>query len=244
MYDSSKSDFLKWFKQIPEVILEPPLEEQNTMVVDLSVVVNALSSRKSINSKTFGEFSKYVFVELNNLSGRSARTDIVCDLYPEDLNLKESIQIERGIGVQSNFDNETEFPSDFASNFLRKNENKRVFYPYLMDKILEKAYCKDKIVVVTKNEKIEINLKGTLANINMCDSSHSEVDTTIILHLFSCVHSGLKDIYVRATDTDVVVILVTYMPDVRKLIAMCESPSCLGLDFTLVAYLWILLLHI
>ena len=70
------------------------------MVVDLSVVVNALSNRKSINSKTFGEFSKYVFVELSNLSGRSARTDIVCDLYPEDLNLKESIQIERGIGVQ------------------------------------------------------------------------------------------------------------------------------------------------
>ena len=106
-----------------------------------------------------------------------------------------------------------------------------------MDKILEKAYCKDKIVVVTKNEKIEMNLKGTLANINMCDSSHSEVDTRIILHLFSCVHSGLKDIYVRSNDTDVVLILVTYMPDVRKLIAMCESPSCLGLDFTLVAYL-------
>ena len=43
-----------------------------------------------------------------------------------------------------------------------------------MDKILEKAYCKDKIVVV---------------------------------------HSGLKDIYMRAIDTNVVVILVAYMAD-------------------------------
>ena len=76
-----------------------------------------LSNRKSIKPKIFGEFSEYVFVELNNLSIRSARIDIVCDLYPEGLNLKESIQIERGIGIQLNFDNDTEFPSDFASNF-------------------------------------------------------------------------------------------------------------------------------
>ena len=70
------------------------------MVVDLSVVVNALSNRKSVKPKTFGEFSEYVFVELNNLSRRSAGTEILCDLYPEALNLKESIQTERGIGVQ------------------------------------------------------------------------------------------------------------------------------------------------
>ena len=65
----------------------------------------------------------------------------------------------------------------------------------------------------------------------MSDSSHTEVDSRIILQDFSCVHSGLKDIYVQTNDMDVVVILVT------KLIAMCESPSCLELDLTLVAYL-------
>ena len=108
------------------------------------------------------------------MSRRSARIDIVCDLYPEGLNLKELIQIEGGIGVQLNFDNDTVFPSDFASNFLRKNKHKRVFYPYLVDKILEKAYYKDKIVVVTRNEKIEMNLKGMLTNINMSDSSNSD----------------------------------------------------------------------
>ena len=127
------------------------------MVVDLSVVVNAPSNRKSIKPKTFREFSDYVFVELNNLSRRGARIDIVCDLYPEGLNLKESILIERGIGVQLNNDNYTEFPSDFASNFLRENENKRLFSPYFVDKTLEKAYYKDKIVVVTRNEKVEMN---------------------------------------------------------------------------------------
>ena len=101
------------------------------MVVDLSVVVNALSNRKSIKPKKFGEFSEYVFVELNNLSRRSARIDVVWDFYPKGLNLKELIQIKRSIGVQLNFDNDTEFSSDFESNFLIKNEKKLCVFSLL-----------------------------------------------------------------------------------------------------------------
>ena len=84
------------------------------------------------------------------------------------------------------------------------------FFPYLVDKILEKTYYKDKIVVMIRNEKIEMNLKGTLANINISDSSHSEADMNIILHVLFFVHNILKDIYLR---TNAVVILVAYMPD-------------------------------
>ena len=47
----------------------------------------------------------------------------------------------------------------------------------------------------------------------MSDSPHSEVDTRVILHVSSCVHSGLKYIYVWTNDTDVLVILVAYVPD-------------------------------
>ena len=187
------------------------------MVIDLSVLVNALSNRKSIKPKKFGEFSEYVFAELHNLSRRSARINVLCDFYPKGLNLKELIQIKRSIDVQLNFDNDTEFSSAFASNCLRKNENKHVFYPYLVDKLLEKAYYKNKIVFVVRNEKIEMNLKGTLANINMSDSSHSEANTRLILHVFSCVHSGLKDIYVQTNDTDIAVILVAYVRDVLEI---------------------------
>ena len=79
-----------------------------------------------------------------------------------------------------------------------------------MEKILEKACYKDKIVVMARNEKIEMNLKGTLANINISDPSHSEADINIILHVLSFVHNILKDIYLR---TNAVVILVAYMPD-------------------------------
>ena len=54
--------------------------------------------------------------------------DIACDIYPESLDLNKSIQIKKGVDVQLNFDNDTEFSSDFATIFLRKNEKK----PYLL----------------------------------------------------------------------------------------------------------------
>ena len=216
VYHSSKSDLLKRFKLIPQAVVAQPFEEKNAMIVDLSVIVNYLANRKSIKPKTFGEFSEYLLDELNNISRSSARMDIVYDLYPEDYTLKEQTQIERGIGTQVNFSDETEFPSDFASNFLRKNENKRVYYPDLIVKLVEKWYYKSKIIIATKGEEIVTNLEGSLEEIMMPSCSHPKADTRIILDVFSCIENGMKDIYIRTNDTDVVVILVAYMPDFLK----------------------------
>ena len=117
-------------------------------------------------------------------------------------------------------------PFDFASRFLKKNENKRLFCPYLVDKILDKTHCKDKI----KKRKNQNESKGTFANINRSHSSHSEADTRTILHAFSCVQSVIKVIYVQANDTDAVAILVAYMPNFLEI-------NSNELDLTLVAYL-------
>ena len=49
----------------------------------------------------------------------------------------------------------------------------------------------------------------------------------IILHVFSCIQSGMKDIYVHLIDTDIVVILVEYMPDFLKINnEVCISSVC------------------
>ena len=103
MYHSSKSDLLKRFKQIPDVILESSYKEGNAVIVDLSVIVNALANRSSIKPKTIGDFCEYLLTELNILSRSSARI-VVCDMYPEGLNLKELIQIGQGIGTHIIFD--------------------------------------------------------------------------------------------------------------------------------------------
>ena len=63
------------------------------MIVDLSVIVNALANRSSIKPKTIGDFCEHVITELNILSRSSTRIDVICDMYPEGMNLKELIQI-------------------------------------------------------------------------------------------------------------------------------------------------------
>ena len=81
-------------------------------------------------------------------------------------------------------------------------------------------------MVATTDEKIEMNLKGTLANINMSDSSHSESDTRIIsLRLIT------YNIYVRTNDTDVAVTLVAYMPDFREFDSNVRVSIVSGIGF-------------
>ena len=58
-----------------------------------------------------------------------------------------------------------------------------------------------------------MNLRGSMADITMSTCTHPEADTRIILHVLSCIEYGLKDVYIRTNDTDVVVILIAYMPD-------------------------------
>ena len=70
MYHSSKSIFSSNSSKFLKLYLNHHSKKKNVMVVDLSVVDNTLSNRKSIKQKTFGEFSEYVFVELNNLFRR------------------------------------------------------------------------------------------------------------------------------------------------------------------------------
>ena len=91
------------FKLIPEAIVKRPIQDKNAMIVDLSVVVSYLANRKSIKPRTLGEFSDIVLDELKGISRHSTRMDIVSDLYPDDYNLKDEIQIQRGIGTQIMF---------------------------------------------------------------------------------------------------------------------------------------------
>ena len=66
---------------------------------------------------------------------------------------------------------------------------------------------------MTKNENIDIDLEGFLVDITMPESSYPEADARIILHVISCIENDMKDIYVRTTDNDVVVLGVLFPPD-------------------------------
>ena len=100
------------------------------------------------------------------------------------------------------FDNNTPFPIDFARDLLRRSENKRKFYPYLVELILQKYHqFQDKIVVATKNEKVITNLEGSLAEVEMSGCSQPEAGSRIILHASNYIHMDLINVYVRTNNT-------------------------------------------
>ena len=135
------------------------------------------------------------------------------DQYPKDMNLKESLQLDRGDGKRLVFQDSTYFPSNFGNDFLRNSENKRHLYPYLIDKIISKTRLDNKVVIGTRNEKVVMNHKGILLDIIVPDCYHAEVDTRIVMHVINCLQNGIKHVTVRSNDTDVVVLLVAYYPE-------------------------------
>ena len=134
MYYLKKSDLLNKVRQIQGAVVELMKGDRSAVVFDLFVVINALANRKSIKPKTIGEFCyKNIYGEISKRSKRCARIDIVKNLYPVSINLKEMTQHRRGIGMHVEFDNNTPFPINFASDFLRRSEKKCKFYPYLVN---------------------------------------------------------------------------------------------------------------
>ena len=105
----------------------------------------------------------------------------------------------------------------------------------MVDKIVEGPYFKDRIVLVTKEERIDMNLEGMLPDITMPESSHPEADTRIILHVLSCIENGLTDIYIRTVDTDIVVLLVAYVPDFIELCGVGSNTNFISVN-TIAAY--------
>lgn len=70
------------------------------------------------------------------------------------MNLKELTQIDCGEGKQEVFRDNSAFPTNFGSDFLRNSDNKRDFYPYLIEKIISKTRLDDGAVIKTSNERL------------------------------------------------------------------------------------------
>ena len=83
-------------RQIQGALVELMKSDRSAIVLDLSVVTDAIANRKSIKPKTIGGFCyKNVCQEISKQSQGCARVDIVTDSYPDRINLKEMTQHHR-----------------------------------------------------------------------------------------------------------------------------------------------------
>ncbi|XP_052123378.1 uncharacterized protein LOC127749403 [Frankliniella occidentalis] len=153
---------------------------------------------------TFSEFREKVFLPFIVQEASSvSRLDVVWDTYIEH-SLKDTTREKRGEGPRTLVTPETKLPKNWP-DFLRNAGNKTDFFALLARsipdcKIMCQLYSTFGEAVVSNCEQSDVSF------ISPCN--HEEADTRMLLHVADAVRSGHKEIIIRSTDTDVVVLAV------------------------------------
>jgi hypothetical protein len=95
------------------------LSDKSGIVIELSAIL-----RKTLASwvKTFADFAKFLHDEIMNLASNFNRCDVITDRYFRG-SLKEGIRRYRGSGTVHLFNDNTNLPSNFDSDFLSNSQN-------------------------------------------------------------------------------------------------------------------------
>ena len=78
-------------------------------------------------------------------------------------------------------------------------------------------------------KEITQHCRGSLAAVEMSDGFQPEADSRIILHVSNCILMGLLNVYVRTNDTDMVFLLIAFMPDFLKINAGAQAIAICGI---------------
>ena len=91
------------------------------------------------------------------------------------------------------------------NNFLRLDDNKTELFEFLATHI-EMTEAANRIVA-TKGENVVSNIAINMEGLSPC--THEEADTRLFIHAKDAASEGCKNVIIKSTDTDVVVIGVT-----------------------------------
>ncbi|KAK3910165.1 ATP-binding cassette sub-family A member 9 [Frankliniella fusca] len=177
----------------------------DAIVYDGAAVVQMIRPAKS---KTFeGYFSADLkpFVESTVRKASCSRIDVVWDLYlPGSLKAQE--RDSRGCGVRRNVVPNGALPQDW-SDFVLNDKNKSELFRFLARRFID-DYSGAKVVtntgdIVHSSDPELTSLEGKTINME-------EADNRILLHVKDCVEHGAKVVVIRSSDTDVLVISISY----------------------------------
>ena len=111
------------------------------------------------------------------------------------------------------FREDTPFPSDFSTDFLKNSENKEDLKMFLASAARHKSW--EKLVYVTHGRHGEgVKECTTGGDIRMYEDDGltlEEADNRMICHISHMIDSGMSRIAVRTADTDVIFILLGFM---------------------------------
>ena len=92
---------------------------------------------------------------------------------------------------------------------MKSSKNKEVLYSLMAEYFMTEKQSNGRTLILT-------NGNDTLSE-NMPSSTHLEADWRMVLHIIDGLNEGHTSCKVRANDTDVVIILLAYMPTFLEL---------------------------
>ena len=162
-----------------------------------------------------GTFDDFCVAVLRNIkhqaeSVHAIRIDIVADLY-DPLSIKTPTRETRGNAAADSFTGSTLMPTDM-NEFTKNSENKTILNSLIATHALQpETWAWDHEVVVTDGTTIKSSRDGEKEIFTWIQATHEEADNRMLIHIIDMLECGITDIMVRATDTDVIIILLSFM---------------------------------
>ena len=218
-FHNNKSDLLDIIAPKTEIVDKDSVIAQG-LVVDLSVIIRSEASIVS-SELTYKDFATHILERVQHMAekDRVTRVDIVQDTY-DPFSIKGTTREERGVGSRMIFEQEDALPADIDS-FLKNDGNKTE-----LNKLISQLAARpttwtwDGEVVVTYGKRVMSRSDGVQDIMRWIDGVHEEADNRMIVHIVDMIRKSIINIKIRTVDTDVIVIILAFMP---QLIGLDEN---------------------
>lgn len=200
-----------------------PINGGNGCVVDLSVLIQAIASKFFAQDSTFREFIDCVCKQVLSLGVKysAKRIDAVADFY-SPLSIKQPTRINRGCQSAPRliFTINSTLPTDLQG-FLKNADNKTGLNELIVEQLLlTESSSWDGEIVVTYNQIVKTKTDGPRGMFTWIEDTHEEADNRMLVHIQDMLKDGISNIVVRSNDTDVFIILLSFLPIFND---MCEN---------------------
>ncbi|KAE8744656.1 hypothetical protein FOCC_FOCC008717 [Frankliniella occidentalis] len=189
---------------------EPPPNTCDGLLLDGAALVRMVKPREGTIS--FQDFSDQITSYCANLTAKMhcKRVDIIWDQYSET-SLKATARDSRGTGARRpGLPQKGTFPKQHRQweDYLKNDGNKAELFSYLAEMALKYNNVQ---IVTNVNETIKSNFSSKGSSLhNVSCAGMEEADGRIFLHAKDMVHHGSKSLMIRCSDTDVVVLAVSF----------------------------------
>ena len=215
-FHGDKADILK---VIAPRSTQQPADLSNyadSVVIDLSVIIRSEASVIKTSEYTYVEFAKHILRRLEGMAVRlkAKRLDIVADTYQDD-SIKNTTRQARGVGGLVKFNECDLMPEPKKmKEFLQNSSNK-----IRLNEIIQK-YAASPLswqwsgeVTVTYGRQVWTRSDGIRNIMVWQDNLFEEADNRMVVHVKDAIiENNCKNIHIRTVDTDVVVIMLAFMP--------------------------------